>query len=116
MTIQKPYEYHDPRLSAFESFEWVDRAACGEHDTPVMFAHPSNTADLEYAKSLCDICPVRAECLKHALDAGESWGVWGGTTAEERKQLKRRESRARSNEKRRAGAVTETVRIENDLL
>ncbi|HEY4572108.1 MAG TPA: WhiB family transcriptional regulator, partial [Kribbella sp.] len=29
-------------------------------------------------------CPVRRECREHALLVGEAYGVWGGTTEEER--------------------------------
>ncbi len=35
-------------------------------------------SDLELAKSLCQACPVKAECLAGALDRAEPWGVWGG--------------------------------------
>lgn len=35
-------------------------------------------AELERAKSLCDQCPVKAECLAGALSRAEPWGVWGG--------------------------------------
>jgi WhiB family redox-sensing transcriptional regulator len=35
-------------------------------------------ADLEFAKSLCTTCPVRAECFAGALERREPWGVWGG--------------------------------------
>ncbi len=37
--------------------------------------HPS---DLDQAKALCGICPVRAACLEGALQRGEPAGVWGG--------------------------------------
>jgi WhiB family transcriptional regulator, redox-sensing transcriptional regulator len=36
------------------------------------------------AKAVCEDCPVRAECLDHALGAGERYGVWGGLTSDER--------------------------------
>lgn len=35
-------------------------------------------ADVEWAKSLCQECPVRAACLASALERREPWGVWGG--------------------------------------
>ena len=35
-------------------------------------------ADVEYAKALCQDCPVRQTCLGGALDRREPWGVWGG--------------------------------------
>lgn len=45
-------------------------------DPELYFAE--SPADLEYAKSLCTPCPVRAECLAGALERREPWGVWGG--------------------------------------
>jgi WhiB family transcriptional regulator, redox-sensing transcriptional regulator len=36
------------------------------------------------AKAVCESCPVRAECLDHAVSSGERHGVWGGLTADER--------------------------------
>jgi WhiB family redox-sensing transcriptional regulator len=36
------------------------------------------------AKTVCELCPVRAECLDHAIRVGERYGVWGGLTSDER--------------------------------
>ena len=35
-------------------------------------------SDVEYAKTLCQDCPVQALCLNGALERREPWGVWGG--------------------------------------
>lgn len=32
----------------------------------------------------CNLCPVRTDCLNHALAAQEPAGVWGGTTTYQR--------------------------------
>lgn len=34
--------------------------------------------DLERAKTLCGLCPIRQQCLAVALQRAEPWGVWGG--------------------------------------
>lgn len=34
--------------------------------------------DLEWAKTLCRRCQIRAACLAGALERGEPAGVWGG--------------------------------------
>src|SRR5438270_80471 len=39
------------------------------------------------AKAVCAPCPVLRECLDWALHTQERWGVWGGTTPEERAEL-----------------------------
>lgn len=36
------------------------------------------------AKAVCESCPVRIECLDHAVRCGERYGVWGGLTSDER--------------------------------
>ena len=41
------------------------------------------------ARQLCMGCPVRMKCLAEALDNRIEWGVWGGMTERERRQLLR---------------------------
>lgn len=65
---------------------WHRDAACREHPELDWFA--GRVGAQAAAKAVCAACLVRAECLDHALDAGEV-GVWGGTTAEERRALRR---------------------------
>lgn len=40
------------------------------------------------AKEVCRTCPYMAECLEWALKY-EEFGVWGGTSPEDRKTMKR---------------------------
>jgi WhiB family redox-sensing transcriptional regulator len=49
---------------------------CRVNDSELWFAE--SPADVEFAKSLCQACPVRQACLAGALQRGEPWGVWGG--------------------------------------
>ncbi|MFH8365706.1 WhiB family transcriptional regulator [Streptomyces sp. NPDC018031] len=49
---------------------------CRAYDPEVFFAE--SPADVEYAKSLCQTCPLREACLAGAKDRREPWGVWGG--------------------------------------
>lgn len=42
------------------------------------------------AKRICAACPVREECLAHALACNERYGIWGGTTPFDRRKMKRR--------------------------
>ena len=41
------------------------------------------------AKAICFSCPVRSDCLAHALLNDERHGIWGGMTDVERRQLPR---------------------------
>lgn len=46
-------------------------------------------ADQKRARAVCMGCAVRSECLAEALDNRIEWGVWGGMTERERRQLLR---------------------------
>ncbi|MGC4947790.1 WhiB family transcriptional regulator [Streptomyces sp. DT224] len=64
-------------------YHWSDDAAClGEH--PSVFFPSGKGPDALYAKGLCGPCPVRSECLTHALTWREDYGVWGGLDEDER--------------------------------
>lgn len=45
-------------------------------------------AEVQVAKSICYLCPVRDECLDYAIRNEERWGVWGGLTTPERYRLR----------------------------
>jgi len=49
---------------------------CRVYDPELFFAE--SPADVEFAKSLCQACPIRLQCLNGALERREPWGVWGG--------------------------------------
>ncbi|WP_148613956.1 WhiB family transcriptional regulator [Nocardioides rubriscoriae] len=49
---------------------------CRVNDPELWFAELP--ADVEFAKDLCQTCPVRQLCLGGALERREPWGVWGG--------------------------------------
>ena len=48
------------------------------------------------AKAVCQRCPVIDACRRHALQAQEPCGIWGGLSEEERAGLLRAQRRARS--------------------
>nr|WP_079083510.1 WhiB family transcriptional regulator [Streptomyces antibioticus] len=66
--------------------DWADRALCRTQPDR-MFVE--GVAQNE-AKALCLECPVRLDCLAHALDHREEYGVWGAMTERERRALLRR--------------------------
>lgn len=71
---------------------WRAEAACLGVDPELFFPRRNDAAsgkpDREAAKAVCRPCPVREECLDHALAAGERHGIWGGLTELERKPLR----------------------------
>ncbi|MCD2191348.1 WhiB family transcriptional regulator [Actinomycetospora sp. SF1] len=56
--------------------------------------YPDNGQTAGAAKRICTTCPVRAACLSVAVATGERWGVWGGTTEDERRAIRRRQREA----------------------
>ncbi len=74
-----------------EGPRWHGQAACRGIGPAVFF--PAGTTNLarldeEQAKTLCASCPARARCLAFAIEHDETYGVWGGLNAEERRALK----------------------------
>lgn len=65
---------------------WRDRAACVDHPRPEIF-YLNPREDHSEAKDLCRTCPVAQNCLDDALTRRERDGVWGGTSAAERKLM-----------------------------
>jgi WhiB family redox-sensing transcriptional regulator len=45
-------------------------------------------AQIAGAKTVCARCEVAGECLAFALAAWQPYGVWGGTSPEERVRLR----------------------------
>lgn len=39
------------------------------------------------AKAICNVCPVQADCSVYALNIKEPFGIWGGLTESERKDV-----------------------------
>lgn len=71
----------------YEDQTWAVRAICADADPDALFVRGSEQAD---ARQICFSCPVRIQCLADALDAGMTFGVWGGMTERERRALIRR--------------------------
>lgn len=66
---------------------WAAFAACKDH--PGMIFFPQNKQEEASALAICSACPVREECLEHAIAMNERFGVWGGATEKERRKLAR---------------------------
>ena len=86
---------------------WRSAGACLSAD-PDLFFPISSTGPAERqrarAKTICAGCPVRRECLEFALSHNQIYGIWGGTTAEDRQRERRRKRRAAATARRRFAA------------
>ena len=70
----------------------VEDALCAQVDPELFFPKvvgPSYTPAANLAKAICAECPIKLECLQHALETEEDYGIWGGTTPKERQALQR---------------------------
>jgi WhiB family transcriptional regulator, redox-sensing transcriptional regulator len=65
---------------------WRASARCRTGDAEGLFVTGARQRE---ARSLCQGCPVRTECLAHALDHRVEFGVWGGMTERQRRALLR---------------------------
>ncbi len=66
---------------------WQTTANCVGIDPDIFF--PERGASTREAKALCASCKARAACLEYALEKGEKFGIWGGTSERERRRLRR---------------------------
>jgi len=79
------------------AMNWRAAGACLSAD-PDLFFPISSTGPAERqiarAKMICAGCRVRRECLDFALTHDPVYGIWGGTTREDRQRERRRKRRA----------------------
>jgi len=65
-------------MEPIRNYEWADDAACRNSGLDFFAEEPS-----EECYELCDVCPVKEQCLKQAMQY-EHYGFWAGTTERER--------------------------------
>lgn len=84
-----------------QNLRWRTDAACRDTDPDLFF--PVGTtgpaiAQIAAAKEICTSCDAQGSCLEFALMTNQDSGVWGGTSEEERRQLRRaRNARRRAS-------------------
>ena len=82
-----------------DHWDWQMRAACRDLDSSVFF-HPegergaARVVRTNRAKAICSSCPVRQQCLEHALAVREPYGIWGGLGEDELAALYQERKRA----------------------
>lgn len=70
----------------------MDDGACVGRNTDMWFPDTPNsvrTPAAQRALAWCKSCPVQTDCLQFALDDPALLGIWGGTTPEQRRGLRR---------------------------
>lgn len=79
------------------TMDWRTEAICDSSDSHFLLAEDLIEEGLEEsiarrlqaqaedeAKGVCQVCPIRTDCLEHALLNREEYGIWGGMTVAER--------------------------------
>ena len=78
-----------PRVTGLARGEdWRSAAACQDTDPDLFFPVSGSGKSLEQverAKAICAVCPVRRPCQAFAVRTGQAHGIWGGLTEEERR-------------------------------
>ncbi|QFG09439.1 WhiB family transcription factor [Mycobacterium phage Yuna] len=68
--------------------DWENDALCAQSDPEAFFPEKGQSA--EPARRICRGCPVLDDCLDRALGYdGEVFGVWGGLTQRDRRDIRR---------------------------
>ena len=80
-------------------YSWRVEAICRDTDPELFF--PVGTTgyallQIARAKEVCGQCPVNRDCLDYALETNQDSGIWGGTSEEERRNIRRRVAREKA--------------------
>lgn len=98
MATRSAYLIQHIRAAGSSGTKWHALARCRDErlgiDPELFF--PIGTSgpalqQIKEAKAVCRLCPVRGQCLQWAVEEPEApFGIWGGTTEEERVPMIRR--------------------------
>jgi len=69
---------------------WRLKARCRGSIAANALSYGDDADQVRMKELWCDYCPVRGQCLDHALEHKERDGVWGGATEDQREKMIRR--------------------------
>ncbi len=72
--------------------DWRELASCRDTDPDLFF--PIGTTgpaieQIDSAKAVCHECGAQRACLEFALATNQEAGIWGGTSEDERRKLRK---------------------------
>lgn len=76
-------------IESSPEFTWLEQAACGDLDLDqldLFFVEAGRTLSRE-AVAICERCPVRADCLDHAINREIAGGYFGGVSPSKRRRM-----------------------------
>jgi WhiB family redox-sensing transcriptional regulator len=68
-------------------YDWHDHAACKEISTDKFYVGRGQKVCQEVVNA-CSACPVKPDCLQHALEH-EEYGYWAGTNPVQREKIRK---------------------------
>jgi WhiB family transcriptional regulator, redox-sensing transcriptional regulator len=80
------------RTIDWDAEDWRSRAACKDTEPELFFpiGTTGNALDqIDAAKAVCQLCDAQTDCLEFALATNQESGVWGCTSEEERRKLRK---------------------------
>jgi WhiB family redox-sensing transcriptional regulator len=79
------------KLYMEKEWNWMARAECRDKDPELFYAENGkfSTPKTKTAIRICRDCPVIKDCLNWALATGDSFGVLGGMTPQQRTRYRR---------------------------
>jgi WhiB family redox-sensing transcriptional regulator len=80
---------------ASADYSWRSHALCRDTDPDLFFPVGTTGAALvqiEQARAVCRECPVQSDCLDFALATNQDSGIWGGTSEDERRMIRREQA------------------------
>ncbi|MQA64165.1 MAG: WhiB family transcriptional regulator [Actinophytocola sp.] len=81
-------------LTALEQPHFRVAGVCAQTDPELFFPEKGEIDKVRHARQLCEACEVRDACREYAIERGEPFGIWGGTTADERRKIRAARRRA----------------------
>lgn len=103
---------HNYRPDPAAADAWMARATCLGMDPDLFFPVGSigaaAAADHAAAKRVCATCPVRRPCLEYAMVHSLNEGVWGETSPDDRREIRRQRNLARRRANRASRAKPNT--------
>ncbi len=88
---------YDQSQLADPDSRWQELANCRGLD-PDLF-YPDRGASTKDAKRVCSVCEVREVCLDYAIYGGEKFGIWGGKSERERREIRRERAMLRGQQR-----------------
>lgn len=64
---------------------WQSYANCNAEHHDLFFSQSKTKMNM--AVQICNPCPVKGECLKFAIDQNIEYGIYGGLTPTQRKDM-----------------------------